>query len=95
MSNALEERIRQLEITVIKITSRNAAMRDVVARLLAYLANSQDNAEELLKHFSVVGDERIDRPEMSVDQMLPFAEESRKEKDWIVSTARKLLSGEA
>jgi hypothetical protein len=91
MSESLEERVAKLEFTVVEAAAQKAALRDITARLLAYLAASQDDPEELLRHFSESGDVRIDRPGLTKPDLLHFAEVSRREKDWIVAAAREML----
>ena len=93
--SSLEERVEKLERMLLESVVHRVAMRDVVARLLAYLADSRDDPEEILRHFSETGDQRIDHPKFGTPEMLPFAEESRREKDWIVSAARQMLADEA
>jgi hypothetical protein len=89
---SLEARVLNLEKEVLELVAKRTAMRDVVARLLAYLAISEDDPEELLRHFSTSGDIRIDQPGLSTAQLLPFAEEARREKDWIVAAAREMIA---
>jgi hypothetical protein len=73
--------------------ARVLAMRDVVARLLAYEAERAPDKTEFLREISDATDERIHRvtKAQSVDQeTLALQEKIRREIDWLVAAARKM-----
>ncbi len=67
-------------------------MRDIIARLLAYVAMSEPDPEVVLRDFFEAGDTRIDR-----SGLLRAGAEARMlaamqtDKDWIVEAARRII----
>ena len=72
------------------LTLRVLAMRDVVARLLAYEARRHGDPAELLRDFSEATESRIAQVS-SRKPSLASEEGIRKEIDWIVAAAQKML----
>lgn len=72
------------------------AIRDVVARLVAYEAYRAPDPEGIYQDVSHASDYRIDRlgagRDLSQDD-LKFQEEWRRTVDWIVAAARKMEQG--
>jgi hypothetical protein len=73
------------------VTARILAVRDVVARLLAYEAARWPDPFRILEDFSSATDMHIHQfaePGQVDDSELRFQEEIRMQVDWIVSAAR-------
>jgi hypothetical protein len=74
---------------IAKLGARSLAMRDILAWLLACEATRAEDPDALLQSFSETGDKRVAK--LPPDHM-PFAEEIRKEFDWMLATAKKMLA---
>lgn len=76
------------------LTVRLLAVRDVVARLLAYEAMRHHDPRGLLQHFSDATDHRIDRSGDGLKigpETMKVQEAARKELDWMVAAARAMI----
>ncbi len=82
---------RELEGELVKLIARNVAQRDVIARLLAYVARREADAVKVLEDFSNAGDARIDRFPPPNATSVEIAEAMRRENDLIVEAARTIL----
>lgn len=72
------------------------ALRETVARLLAYIATHDEETEELLRHFGESGDVWVDSLQLPDNQAaLQFAEAVRLEKDLVLKFARAVIEGAA
>ena len=89
--SAVDEEARQ---QIANTTARVLAIRDVVARLLAYEAMRQDNLRGFWENFSdstgarihhVTGGRPVDGPTMQLQETI------QREVDWMVAAARKML----
>jgi hypothetical protein len=83
---------------VIDLTARVLAIREVVARLVAYESLRWPDPTKILENFSDATAEHIynisrDRP--TNVGMIAFQEKVQKEVDWIVAAARKMGEGDA
>jgi hypothetical protein len=76
---ALTDRIRLL------------ALRDVIGRLLAYVARNEPNPEVVLRNFFEAGDARIAGFEANSSFELQTSDLVQQDKDWIVGLARRLM----
>jgi hypothetical protein len=75
-----------------ELALRVLAMRDVVARLVAYEAQRRDDPDELLRDFAEATETHIADVSRRRGKPSVIGEEGiRKEVDWIVAAARKML----
>ena len=84
--------------TIALLMARVLAIRDVVARLVAYEAKRWPDPAKLLQDFSEATEIRIHHVTGGRDispQTLALQEAIRREVDWIVGAARNSLSGDA
>jgi hypothetical protein len=87
----LDEKTRE---QFILLTLQTLAVRDVVARLLAYEAARREDPMALLRDFSEATDERIHHEAQGLDlgpKTIEAQEILRKEVDWMVNAARVMI----
>lgn len=84
MSDLLVAQIESLQAQVL-------AIRDVVARLVAYEASRHENPDDLLRDVSEAGDARIDRDTPPNESQMRMREIMRAQIDWMVAAARGLI----
>jgi hypothetical protein len=82
---------KQAPEVIATLTLRVLAMRDVLARLLAYEALRHERSEDLLRDFSEATETRIAHVSSARKPSMMAEEGIRKEIDWIVAAARKML----
>ena len=82
--------LEDLEKEVATLRASSLVHRDIVARLMAYVAAREPDVEAFFEEFSQFGDDRIDSLPVSNDIRLALAEAMRQEKDWIVAAARRM-----
>jgi hypothetical protein len=74
------------------LSARVLAIRDVVARLVAYEANRWPDPNKLLRDFSEAVDARLHSlPPNDDNSMMTLHETIRREVDWIVEAAQSVL----
>ncbi len=88
----LEERVEFLESRATEETVKRLAHRDITVRLLAHVARLGGDHETVLREFSESGDARADRIPAASQKLLEALERERREKDWLVETARVILN---
>ena len=84
----------ELMAEIADLQARNMAQRQIIVRLLAYLAKSADDPEAVLKDFSEGGDQSVDQMNPQDDPQIHVAELIRREKDYLVAQARSLMRSE-
>jgi hypothetical protein len=74
------------------LAARSFAMGDIVARLLAYEAKRAADPMDVLREFSEMGDERLLPAPTHTAIRLQLAEAIRRETDWLIDAARKMVA---
>jgi hypothetical protein len=80
-----------LERKVIELAAQHLILRDYVAWLLGREAGNSSDPHSVVRLASEFADFRIDSRVPQTDADLQFCEILRKEKDWIVAAASKVL----
>jgi hypothetical protein len=75
---------------IVALAARSLALRDIVARLLAYEATRADDPNSMLQDFSDAGNKRVAR---LPQKHMQYAELIQKEFDWVVLMAKKQIRG--
>jgi hypothetical protein len=84
----------EIENQIMRVTAQTLVIRDFTAWFLATLSAATSNPNASLKFASESTDKRIDAMNPTSAGQLQMTEMLRQEKDWIVSTARKILKME-
>lgn len=73
------------------LRARNMAQRQIIARLLAYVALKEPNPKIVLADFSEAGDLGVDQLQPENQPTLEIVELMRREKDYLVALARQIV----
>ncbi len=75
---------------LVDLRARNMAQRQIIIRLLAYLAKSKADPEGLLREFSSAADEMAADLNAMTAPGIEIAEKIRRETDYLLTSARKI-----
>ena len=76
---------------ILALTARSMAVRDIVARMLAYEAKRSSDPMALLQNYSDHADGKLERAEKASPELIETSETLRAETDWILVEAKALL----
>jgi hypothetical protein len=83
----------EIENQIMRLTAQTSVMRDFIAWFLATLSAATSDPKSAIKFASESEDERIDAMNAASLDQVQMVEMLRKEKDWIISAATKILEG--
>jgi len=83
----------EIENQIMQLTAQTLVMRDFVAWFLASLSRATSDPMSWIKFASESEDQRIDAMNAANLGQVQMMEMLRKEKDWIISAATKILKG--